>query len=79
MTRSTRNHLLLALSPPDYGLLEAHLTKMAFEIRQSFEEANKPIEYVYFPDDGVVSIVAKSRHEQAGKSKWERKRRTTGR
>jgi hypothetical protein len=65
MTRSTRNHLLLALSPPDYGLLEAHLTKMAFEIRQSFEEANKPIEYVYFPEDGVVSIVAKSRHEQA--------------
>jgi CRP-like cAMP-binding protein len=65
MTRSTRNHLLLALAPPDYGLLEPHLTKLEFEVRQSFEEANKPIEYVYFPESGIVSIVAKSRQEQA--------------
>ncbi|HMI97288.1 MAG TPA: Crp/Fnr family transcriptional regulator [Micropepsaceae bacterium] len=65
MTRSSRNHLLCALSPQDYGLLEGHLTKMVFAIRQSFEESNKPIEHVYFPEDGVVSIVAKSRHEQA--------------
>ena len=65
MTRSTRNHLLLALAPPDYGLLEPHLTKVEFAVREPFEEANKPIEYVYFPENGIVSIVAKSRHEQA--------------
>jgi CRP-like cAMP-binding protein len=65
MTRSTRNHLLLALAPPDYGLLEPHLTKVEFAVRQAFEEVNKPIEYVYFPEDGIVSIVAVSRHEQA--------------
>ena len=65
MTRSTRNHLFLALAPPDYGLLEPHLTKIAFTVRQLFEEVNKPIEHVYFPENGIVSIVAKSRHEQA--------------
>ena len=63
--QSTRNHLLAALSPPDYGLLESHLTKLEFGVRHSFEEANKAIEHVYFPEDGIVSIVAKSRHEQA--------------
>jgi CRP-like cAMP-binding protein len=45
--------------------LEAHLTKIEFELRQSFEAANKSIEYVCFPEDGIVSIVAKSNHEQA--------------
>ncbi len=62
---STRNHLLAALSPPDYGLLEGHLTRIEFAVRQTFEEANKAVEHVYFPEDGIVSIVAKSRHEQA--------------
>lgn len=62
---STRNHLLAALSPPDYGLLEPHLTPVEFEVRQIFEEANKAFEHVYFPEAGIVSIVAKSRHEQA--------------
>ena len=65
MARSSRNHLLLALTPPDYGLLEPHLTKIEVPVRQAFEEANKPIEHVYFPETGIVSIVAKSRHEQA--------------
>src|SRR5258706_2236583 len=63
--QSTRNHLLAALSPADYGLLEDHLTKIALEARQSFEEANKAVEHVCFPEGGIVSIVAKSRHEQA--------------
>jgi CRP-like cAMP-binding protein len=65
MAQSMRNHLLSAMSPPDYGLLGDHLTKVEFLVRHVFEEANKPIEHVYFPEDGVVSIVAKSRHEQA--------------
>ncbi|HYK80448.1 MAG TPA: Crp/Fnr family transcriptional regulator [Micropepsaceae bacterium] len=65
MARSSRNLLLSALTPPDYGLLEPHLTKIEFALRQTFEEENKPIEYIYFPENGIVSIVAKSRHEQA--------------
>jgi CRP-like cAMP-binding protein len=65
MARSVRNHLLSAMSPPDYGLLEPHFTRIEFSVRQAFEEANKPIEHVYFPENGIVSIVAKSRHDQA--------------
>jgi CRP-like cAMP-binding protein len=65
MTRSSRNHLLSALTPPDYGLLEPHFTKIEVSVRHLFEEANKPIGHVYFPESGIVSIVAKSRHEQA--------------
>jgi CRP-like cAMP-binding protein len=65
MARSSRNLLISALTPPDYGLLEPHLAKVEVALRQTFEEANKPIEYVYFPENGIVSIVAKSRHEQA--------------
>ncbi|MEA2825151.1 MAG: hypothetical protein QOF03_1633 [Alphaproteobacteria bacterium] len=65
MAGSSRNLLISALTPPDYGLLEPHLEKVEVALRQTFEEENKPIEHVYFPEDGIVSIVAKSRHEQA--------------
>ena len=65
MARSNGNLLLSTLTPPDYGLLEPHLTKIDVPVRHSFEEANKPIEFVYFPESGMISIVAKSRHEQA--------------
>src|SRR5258706_16146946 len=65
MTQSFRNHLLAALPPADHALFEPHLTKIVFELRDAFEEVNKPIEHVYFPENGIISIVAKSRHEQA--------------
>jgi len=65
MARSNGNILLSALTPPDYGLLESHFTKIEVPVRHAFEEANKPIEFVFFPESGIISIVAKSRHEQA--------------
>ena len=66
MTQSPHNNdLLSALSPPDYGLLGPHFTKVELDTRQQCEAPNKPIEYVYFPERGIVSIVAKSHHEQA--------------
>src|SRR4051794_32957189 len=65
MARTFRNYLLSALSPADRGLLEPHLTRIDLQLRRSFEAANKPIDHVCFPESGLVSIVAKSRHEQA--------------
>ena len=66
MARPTiRNHLLASLSSQDYALLEPHLTKVEFPTRQPFETCNKPIDTVLFPVDGIVSIVAKTNHEQA--------------
>jgi CRP-like cAMP-binding protein len=65
MTQSPHNHLLSTLSPPDYGLLGPHFMKIELDIWQQCEAPNRPIEYVYFPERGIVSIVAKSHHEQA--------------
>ena len=65
MAQPIRNHLLASLSPQDYGLLEAHLTKIEFATRHAFETGNEPIDAVVFPLDGIVSIVARSSPEQA--------------
>ena len=52
------NHLLSRLSPPDLARLKPHLTVVRFDVRRTFEEPDKPIKHVYFPLDGLVSVVA---------------------
>jgi CRP-like cAMP-binding protein len=56
------NHLLLALSPDDYRRLAPHLSATQLGLRRTLEEANKPIKQVYFPEDGIVSVVATGDH-----------------
>jgi CRP-like cAMP-binding protein len=51
------NRLLTLLSADDYERLRPNLTKCKLEYRQSLYEAGRPIEQVYFPIDGVVSLV----------------------
>src|SRR6204780_2762167 len=51
------NRLLSLLSDHDYERLRPHLTQVAFEYRKSLYEASRPIEHVYFPVDGVASLV----------------------
>jgi CRP-like cAMP-binding protein len=51
------NRLLSLLSDHDYERLRPHLSKVAFEYRKSLYEASRPIERVYFPIDGVASLV----------------------
>jgi CRP-like cAMP-binding protein len=43
------------------------------DLRQSIEQAHKPIKHVYFPESGIISIVAKSADDQieAGLIGWE--------
>src|SRR5687768_1440325 len=61
ITRATPdNHLLLALSAKDYALLAPHLKATQLGLRRPLEEPNKPIKYVFFPEEGVVSVVATS-------------------
>jgi len=69
MARSTAretpdNHLLLALSTADYGLLAPHLSATRLGLRRSLEEANKPIKQVFFPEEGFVSVVAVAAHDR---------------
>ncbi len=51
------NRLLSLLSDDDYERLRPHLSHVVFEYRKSLYEASCPIEHVYFPVDGVASLV----------------------
>lgn len=55
---STSNQLLLALSPEDWLLIARHLTRVPINLRQPFEHAHKPIEFIYFIESGLASMVA---------------------
>ena len=51
------NRLLSLLSDPDYERLRPHLSPVAFDYKRSLYEASRPIEHVYFPVEGVASLV----------------------
>ncbi len=51
------NRLLSLLSDDDYERLRPHLSHVTFEYRKSLYEASRQIEQVYFPIDGVASLV----------------------
>jgi CRP-like cAMP-binding protein len=51
------NRLLSLLSDNDYQRLRPHLSQVVLDYRKSLYEASRPIEHVYFPVDGVASLV----------------------
>ena len=51
------NRLLSLLSDADYEQLRPHLSSVAFDYRKSLYEAGRPIDHVYFPVDGMASLV----------------------
>ena len=51
------NRLLSLLSDGDYERLRPHLSVVALDYRKSLYEASRPIEQVYFPVEGVASLV----------------------
>jgi CRP-like cAMP-binding protein len=51
------NRLLSLLSDDDYERLRSHLSPVVFDYRKSLYEASRLIERVYFPVDGVASLV----------------------
>jgi CRP-like cAMP-binding protein len=51
------NRLLSLLSDSDYERLRPHLSSVAFDYKKSLYEASRPIDHVYFPVDGVASLV----------------------
>jgi CRP-like cAMP-binding protein len=55
--QSYRNRLLELLDREDLDRLRPHLKPTIFDYRQSLYEANSPISSVYFPIDGVASLV----------------------
>jgi len=53
-----RNRLLLALPPADLRQLLPELQHIRCDRSQVLMDADGPLDYVFFPDSGVVSVVA---------------------
>ncbi len=55
---SRRNGLLAALKPSDFALLHAHLRQLSLIAGATLQEEEAPVEQVYFPLSGLISLVA---------------------
>jgi CRP-like cAMP-binding protein len=60
-----QNRLLAALRSPDYDLLKPHLETARLTYRRSLYSANKRIDFVYFVETGVCSLVNTMRNGSA--------------
>lgn len=58
MSEDTGNDLLASLAAADYALLRPHLTRVHLEQRSVLQEAGQPIEDIFFPLEGMISVVA---------------------
>jgi CRP-like cAMP-binding protein len=52
------NRLLGQLTAPEYGRLEPSLERVPLVFNSVLYELGAPIDYIYFPDSGVVSMLA---------------------
>jgi len=52
----TRNRLLAALAPSDFALLAPQLTAFSLDEGAILQEADTPIDEVYFPIRGLISL-----------------------
>ena len=54
---ASRNHVLSSLSDRDAALLASSLEPVELPLRHQLETPHRPIEHVYFPEDGLISVV----------------------
>ena len=52
------NVLLATLPADDFTLLEPHLTPMSLNLNDVLQEQGRPVEHVYFPSGGMLSMLA---------------------
>jgi CRP-like cAMP-binding protein len=55
--RGSRNRLLAALPPPVMALFAPHLKIVSLKLGAILQREGEPIEHVYFPLDGMISLV----------------------
>jgi hypothetical protein len=53
----TANGLLRALKPSDLNTLDRDFETVELKFKDSLHEPGDPTPFVYFPDDGVVSLL----------------------
>src|SRR5207244_8023773 len=58
LTTWPQNRLLLALPSRDFKQLLPQLTRIPCQREQVLTDADSSLDHVYFPDSGVVSVVA---------------------
>jgi CRP-like cAMP-binding protein len=56
-TQSFKNRLLALCDPREFDQIRAHLEPVALEYKLALYEPYRPIDWVYFPTAGVVSLV----------------------
>jgi CRP-like cAMP-binding protein len=61
---STGNGLLTALASEDFALLIPLLTRVDLPVRKQLEFRERKAEYVYFPQSGLASVVAKAARQE---------------
>lgn len=54
----TANALLGSLSPDDYHQLQRHLRPVGYRSGHVLYEPEDPVEWVYFPESGLVSLIS---------------------
>jgi CRP-like cAMP-binding protein len=52
------NGILSRISAPDLALLTPHLKRVDLPLRKQLETRRKPIDYIYFLESGLASVVA---------------------
>jgi CRP-like cAMP-binding protein len=57
-----RNRLLAILNVHEVALLEPRFERVALVARQTLEAPNTQIDYVYFPEHGICSVMGKLSH-----------------
>lgn len=66
LVRSTvANKILAGLSPADFAILQPHLSQIDLPVRRHLEVRNRPIEYVYFLESGLGSMVVSAGAQQS--------------
>jgi CRP-like cAMP-binding protein len=58
---TTSNQLLNFLSAENRAILAPHMKRVPMVLRHTLERPNEPITHVYFPEDGVASVVGTSK------------------
>ncbi|KAA3448603.1 cyclic nucleotide-binding protein [Mesorhizobium sp. SARCC-RB16n] len=53
-----RNYVLKTLAAEDFALLQPSMHHVVLDIKARLEDANRPIQHVYFPEAGIASVVA---------------------
>jgi CRP-like cAMP-binding protein len=56
-TAPTRNQILMRLDPEEYARLRPALQEVSLTVKEVIHEEGEPVEYVFFPESGVISLV----------------------